>query len=79
MGEFRAVFLVNGILLLILGLAMLVPAMLDARVGHPDWQVFMAAAFVTGFVGAALSITCWGSGEYLNLRQAFILTTSVWV
>ena len=79
MGEFRAVFLVNGILLLILGLAMLVPAMLDARVGHLDWQVFMAAAFVTGFVGAALSITCWGSGEYLNLRQAFILTTSVWV
>ena len=79
MGDFRAVFLVNGILLLILGLAMLVPAMLDARVGHPDWQVFMAAAFVTGFVGAALSITCWGSGEYLNLRQAFILTTSVWV
>lgn len=79
MGEFRAVFLVNGILLLILGLAMLVPAILDARVGHPDWQVFMAAAFVTGFVGAALSITCWGSGEYLNLRQAFILTTSVWV
>ena len=79
MGDFRAVFLVNGILLLILGLAMLVPAMLDARVGHPEWQVFMAAAFVTGFVGAALSITCWGSGEYLNLRQAFILTTSVWV
>ena len=79
MGEFRAVFLVNGVLLLILGLAMLVPAMLDARVGHPDWQVFMAAAFVTGFVGASLSITCWGSGEHLTLRQAFILTTSVWV
>jgi len=57
----------------------LVPAMLDARVGHPDWQVFMAAAFVTGFVGASLSITCWGSGEHLTLRQAFILTTSVWV
>jgi trk system potassium uptake protein TrkH len=66
-------------LLLILGLAMLVPALLDARVGHPDWQVFMAAAFVTGFVGAALSITCWGSGKNLILRQAFILTTSVWV
>ena len=79
MGEFRPVFLVNGVLLLVLGLAMLVPALLDARVGHPDWQVFMAAAFVTGFVGAALSITCWGSGKNLNLRQAFILTTSVWV
>jgi trk system potassium uptake protein TrkH len=79
MGEYRAVFLVNGILLLILGLAMLVPALLDARVGHPDWQVFLAAAFLTGFVGAALSITCWGSGESLHLRQAFVLTTTVWV
>ncbi|MBT4487052.1 MAG: TrkH family potassium uptake protein [Rhodospirillaceae bacterium] len=79
MGEYRAVFLVNGVLLLILGLAMLVPAMLDARVGHPDWQVFLAAAFLTGFVGAALTITCWGSGENLHLRQAFVLTTTVWV
>ncbi len=79
MGEYRVVFLVNGVLLLILGIAMLVPALLDARVGHPDWQVFLAAAFLTGFVGAALTITCWGSGENIQLRQAFILTTTVWI
>jgi trk system potassium uptake protein TrkH len=79
MREYRAVFLVNGILLLILGVAMLVPALLDARVGHPDWQVFLVAAFLTGFVGGALSITCWGSGGDLQLRQAFVLTTSIWV
>jgi len=79
MKEFRAIFLVNGVLLLILGLAMLVPALLDARVGHPDWQVFLAAAFVTGFVGAALTITCWGSGKNMHLRQAFVLTTTVWI
>ena len=79
MGEYRAVFLVNGIMLSILGVAMLVPALLDARVGHPDWQVFLAAAFLTVFVGAGLSIACWGSGGNLHLRQAFVLTTSVWV
>ena len=79
MGDYRAVFLVNGLLLLILGVAMLVPALLDARVGHPDWQVFLAAAFLTGFVGAGLSIICWGSGGELHLRQAFVLTTSIWV
>jgi len=79
MREYRAVFLVNGILLLILGVAMLVPALLDARVGHPDWQVFLAAAFLTGFVGGSLAITCWGSGKNLQLRQAFVLTTTVWV
>lgn len=79
MREYRAVFLVNGVLLLILGVAMLVPALLDAWAGHPDWQVFLAAAFLTGFVGAALAISCWGSGENLQLRQAFVLTTTVWV
>lgn len=79
MGDYRAIFLVNGILLLILGVAMLVPALLDAQVGHPDWQVFLAAAFLTGFVGASLSITCWGSSRKLQLRQAFVLTTSIWV
>ncbi|NQV59051.1 MAG: TrkH family potassium uptake protein [Alphaproteobacteria bacterium] len=79
MVEYRAVFLVNGIMLLILGAAMLVPALLDARVGHPDWQVFLAAAFMTVFVGAGLSITCWGSGGGLHLRQAFVLTTTIWV
>ncbi len=79
MREYRAVFLVNGVLLLILGVAMLVPALLDAWAGHPDWQVFLAAAFLTGFVGAALAISCWGSGENLLLRQAFVLTTTVWV
>lgn len=79
MGDYRAVFLVNGLLLLILGFAMLVPALLDARVDHPDWQVFLAAAFLTGFVGAGLSITCWGSGGELHLREAFVLTTSIWV
>ncbi|MBT3333919.1 MAG: TrkH family potassium uptake protein [Rhodospirillaceae bacterium] len=79
MGQYRAVFQVNGILLLILGLAMLVPALLDARTGHPDWQVFLAAAFLTGFVGAGLTITCWGGGEDLHLRQAFILTTTMWI
>jgi len=79
MREYRAVFLVNGVLLLILGVAMLVPALLDAWAGHPDWQVFLAAAFLTGFVGAALAISCWGSGKNLQLRQAFVLTTTVWV
>ena len=49
MREYRAVFLVNGVLLLILGVAMLVPALLDAWVGHSDWQVFLAAAFLKHF------------------------------
>ncbi|MDP6343596.1 MAG: TrkH family potassium uptake protein [Alphaproteobacteria bacterium] len=66
-------------LLLVLGLTMLVPALLDARADNPDWQVFLAAAFLTGFVGGALTITSWGTEGDLPLRQAFLLTTTSWV
>ena len=37
--------------------AMMLPAVVDAASGHPDWQVFAAAALVTLFVGVAMILT----------------------
>ena len=54
MRSFRPVLLVNGMLLLTLAVTMLVPALLDILNDNPDWQVFVAAAFVTGFAGSGL-------------------------
>jgi trk system potassium uptake protein TrkH len=79
MRTFRPVFLVNGLLLLTLAAAMLVPALLDTLNNNSEWQVFVAAAFVTGFAGAGLVLTTLGSAQDLNLRSAFILTASSWV
>mgnify|MGYP003974349413 FL=1 len=77
--EFRPIFFVIGILLSMLGMAMLVPAIADAATDNPDWAVFLASAFVTLFVGGTLILTTRAKFSNLVVRQAFILTTAAWV
>ena len=78
--DWRPIFLVIGILLIILALFMLPPMVADLAAGHADWQVFMAAASVTLFVGMSLVLMNRSPelGE-LTGRQAFLLTTLAWV
>jgi trk system potassium uptake protein TrkH len=77
--DLRPVAFVNGILLSILALAMLIPALVDLLIGHPDWQVFTAAALVTLFVGVALVLTSRSGWSGFSLRQAFIMTNLAWL
>ena len=69
-----------GILLIILAVFMAPPMVADMAVGHPDWQVFLAAGCVTLFAGVSLVLMNRNPdfGE-LSGRQAFLLTTSVWI
>ena len=78
MRDNRPILLVVGLLLAVVGVLMLVPAAIDVAVNNPDWEVFVAAGFVTGFVGAALALASRGGGT-LTLQQAFLMTTSIWV
>lgn len=75
----RPILQVNGILLAILAAAMLVPALMGFVLGNPDWKVFLFSAFITAFIGSGLFITNRGFTGELNLRQAFVFTTSTWV
>jgi trk system potassium uptake protein TrkH len=77
--DFRPIFLVIGILLLVLAVGMCVPALVDALSGHRDWQVFATAAAVTAFVGAAMMLTCQTKRLKMSVRQAFVLTTLSWL
>ncbi|MCC3304166.1 TrkH family potassium uptake protein [Sneathiella sp. HT1-7] len=77
--NFRLIFAINGILLVFIGLAMLVPAAVDLAVGNRDWQVFLVSATVSIFVGGGLFLSNRGSGLELGRRQAFLLTTAVWI
>jgi trk system potassium uptake protein len=77
--DIRPILLVLGILLTALGLAMLVPALLDWFDGNPDWMVFAASAVVTLFMGGSLWISNFSFTGPLTLKQAFVLTTSMWV
>lgn len=78
--DLRPILLVIGILLIILALFMAPPMVADLAVGNPDWQVFLAASGVTLFTGVNLLLMnrAPGFGEITG-RQAFLLTTSVWI
>lgn len=70
---------VCGSLLIGLALAMLVPMLADLAVGHEDWEVFLASAALTLFIGAALVLANRGADfRALTMRQVFMLTTLAW-
>jgi len=77
--DLRPVLFVIGILLSVLAAAMLAPAAVDLAYGNPDWQVFLASAAVTVFVGVSLVLTTRTGWEGFNIRQAFLMTTLAWV
>ena len=77
--ELRPIIFVLGILLSILAVAMVIPAIVDIAVGHPDWQVFLVAAFVTLFVGVSMMLTTRASLRRFSVRQAFLMTNLAWL
>ena len=77
--EFRPVIFVLGILLSILAVAMVIPAAVDALVGHGDWQVFAAAAATTLFIGVSMILTTRSGWSGYTLRQAFLMTNLAWL
>ncbi len=77
--DFRPVAFVIGILLSILAFAMVLPAIFDAAVANPDWQVFAVAAAITLFVGVSLMLTTRSGWSGFSLRQAFIMTNLAWL
>lgn len=77
--EIRPILTIIGALTSTLGCAMLLPAIADAVVGHEDWRVFISTALITTMCGAGLWASSAGGTHTLNLRQAFLLTTLIWV
>ncbi|HHI70720.1 MAG TPA: potassium transporter TrkH, partial [Rhodobacteraceae bacterium] len=77
--DFRTILAIIGALVASLGLAMLVPAVADAIVGHENWRVFLGASLVTTLSGGGLWASSSGRIETLTLRQAFLLTALIWV
>jgi trk system potassium uptake protein TrkH len=76
--DFRPILFLIGLLLSTLALAMCLPAIADAAVGHPDWSVFATAAAFTLLIGVMLSLTARSKVRNINVRQAFVLTALSW-
>jgi len=79
MPDLRPIFYVNGVLIGLLGMAMLAPMLVDLVAGHRDWEIFGVAAVLTSGLGAMLAFANRGSGESLRVRQAFLLTVAAWI
>lgn len=77
--KLRPILLVNGILLMVVAFAMLVPAFVDMMHDDEDKIVFQRSFFITLFVGGALFFTNRGFKGKLEIRDAFILTASSWI
>ncbi|GAB4120389.1 MAG: TrkH family potassium uptake protein [Rhodothalassiaceae bacterium] len=78
--DFRPILHICGLLLIVMAVAMLVPALADLTSRNPDWMVFMASAAITLFVGGSIALsTRTGQTIELSRRQAFALTASAWL
>tara|TARA_R110002126_G_scaffold13873_10_gene59268 strand:+ start:2295 stop:3752 length:1458 start_codon:yes stop_codon:yes gene_type:complete len=76
--DFRPVVLVTGVLVTTLGVAMLLPALVDAIVGNSDWQVFVISSGLTVLVGLLMFISTRGIPKGLSTRQALLMTVCSW-
>ena len=75
----QPVFMINGYLITILGLAMAVPAVLDFWFEKMSYSPFVPAAIVTVFIGAALFTGNKMKIKRITLQQGFLITVVCWV
>ena len=77
--DHRPILLIIGVLLATLGLAMMLPALVDLASANPDWRIFTVSSLLTTMVGVSLWATSRGAVMELGLREAFIMTSGAWV
>ncbi|MDW3182235.1 TrkH family potassium uptake protein [Roseobacter sp.] len=78
--DVRPVGYVIGLLVAVLGAAMLLPMLVDIAEGRDHWPVFIQSALITMLAGGLIALACAnGVKEGLTIQQTFLLTTGVWV
>lgn len=76
----RPVGYIVGLLILALGIAMGIPALVDAAYDDDQWRAFMLSGGICIFVGGAVSLACADSrAPGLSIQQAFLFTTCAWL
>ncbi|WP_258570992.1 TrkH family potassium uptake protein [Flavimaribacter sediminis] len=77
--DLRPIILVTGTLVTTLGVAMILPAIVDLAAGNPDWRVFLASSMLTSLVGFSLFMAARGTPKGLSTRQALLMTVVSWL
>jgi len=76
--DLRPVLYTIGSLISMLAIGMFIPIAVDLFAGSNDWEIFLLAMFLTLTIGGMLMLANRGTGDTLNLRQAFLMTTLAW-
>ncbi|OYX42914.1 MAG: potassium transporter TrkH [Rhodobacterales bacterium 32-67-9] len=78
--DFRPVGFVLGCLVAGLGVAMLLPMMVDMALENGNGGAFREAAIISLIAGVMTAVTCRSdTAREWNIRQAFLLTFLIWV
>lgn len=78
--DLRPVGYIIGLLVAVLGLAMLVPMVIDMAQGNPNWRHFLEASIITTLSGGLLALASQNRlGAMITLQQSFVLTSGVWL
>ena len=75
----QIIFYTLGSLLLILGISLIFPFLVDYLAGHPNATAFGWSALFALFLGGGLCISNVNFSPTVTMRHAFILTTFSWV
>ncbi|MEJ6575265.1 MAG: TrkH family potassium uptake protein [Emcibacteraceae bacterium] len=77
--DFRPIWMISGIFLLVIGFGMLLPMAVDLSVGNSDWQVFALISGIVVFFGSILFLSNRGEYNEMTIQQAFLLTFISWL
>ena len=76
--DLRPVGYVVGLLVAVLGVAMILPMLVDIAEGRGHWMVFAESCLVTTLAGGMIALACAnGPREGLTIQQTFLLTSGV--
>jgi len=76
---YKQIFYVLGLLLILMGMAMLIPASVDIIYNNKDWEVFVLSSAIAIFLGGLMSIPTRDVGGNLNKRELLILIPLAWI
>lgn len=78
--DLRPVGYVIGLLVTVLGAAMVLPLLVDLAEGQGHWPVFVQSGLITILAGGSMALSCAnGVKQGLTIQQTFLLTTGVWL
>lgn len=77
--QIRAVIFAIGIMVALLGAAMIPSGLLDLAEGSGEWPIFLVSSAISILIGAGLAVLSGGAPSSTGTREAFLLTVITWV